>query len=392
MSAFSLKGLIFGWIDSETETAGKKLYVLPVSGSAKNSGRTRLGRMIMSADDKLDRLLTYTSARTYGLFLLGFGLLSLLLHFAKDYLGFYEEVPLHVLVLGVLFSIIGAPFLLSDKPIAEAFASFPPTDYLFFEFFCIKRANGRTGKGIPAVVALTLGLMLAVVGAFVPMAWVAGGIGALVYLLLTVSSPEFSFFAGFLALPYLPLLDNHEIILAVMVGVTALSFLRKVALGKRVIYLEQYDVYIAAFILVVLTSGIFLKGVESFASSLLMAVLVLGYPMAGGMITNRRVADRAISAIVISSVPVSCYSVYCLVRGIFVGFEGYQAVSAAFDTPEVLAVYLIVVLVLSVYFVNARRSARKRALYTVISVLTLAALAATLEVSSARYYKEERLK
>ena len=147
-----------------------------------------------------------------------------------------------------------------------------------------------------------------------------------------------------------------------------------------------FEVFITTIIIctmsavVVLTSGIFLKGVESFASSLLMAVLVLGYPMAGGMITNRRVADRAISSIVISSVPVSCYSVYQLIRAAFTGFEGFDGVGAAFDSPDLLAVYLIVVLILSVYFVNARRSARKRALYTVISFLTLVALAATLEV------------
>ena len=381
MSRFSLRNLVLGWSEQETRTSiGGKFYVLPLSGSAKNSGRTGLSRMIMALDDKLDRLLASTSVRAYGMFLMGFGLLSLLLHFAKDYLDFYEEVPLIVLILGALFTALGIPLLFSDKPISVLCAELPWTDYLFFEFFCIKRTNGRVGRGVPHVVALILGLALAAVGAFIPMEWVSLGIVAAVYLIVTVSSPEFSFFAALLALPFMPLLPSHEVIFAIVIGVTAISFIRKVLLGKRVIYLEQYDLYISILVLAVLVAGVFVKGVESFSASLLVLVFTMGYPMAGGMITNRRVADRAISATILPSVPVSCYAVYQLVREVACGNVDPAGARGFFESSSTLAVYLITTLVYSLYFVKVRRSAVKRTLYTIIAILNLLALVATLEV------------
>ena len=51
--------------------------------------------------------------------------------------------------------------------------------------------------------------------------------------------------------------------------------------------------------LFILISGIFVKGLESFSGSVRMIIFVFGYTLAGNIITNRRLADRAANSIII---------------------------------------------------------------------------------------------
>ena len=89
----------------------------------------------------LSAYVSHTSTRAYGMLLLGFGLLTLLLHFVKDYVNFYTQVPLYVLISGAVLAALSIPLLLVDKPIAYALQENPISDYILFEFFCIQRAG-----------------------------------------------------------------------------------------------------------------------------------------------------------------------------------------------------------------------------------------------------------
>ena len=50
--------------------------------------------------------------------------------------------------------------------------------------------------------------------------------------------------------------------LAILLAV--LSFIRKVVYGRRAFFIEQYDIIIGVMLLVILISGIFIKGDDSF--------------------------------------------------------------------------------------------------------------------------------
>ena len=366
-----------------TDSQGKRFASKHITGSiSRVTNQSRTMRRLSAFFTKVANLFTFTASRTYGMFLLGFGLLTLLLHFAKDYMNVYESIPMHVLVIGMSFALLSIPFLSTDEPLSYAVQDFPLTDFILFEFFCFQPVHRRRTKeaSIPGVVGLILGLMCAILGAVVPIWYVVMALVFITYLCLSFISPEFSLFMTFLVIPYLSLVPKHsDIILSALVLVTVVSFARKVASGKRVWFVEQYDLALALMLVFVLISGVFVKGIESFTSSIVVIVLSSGYVLTGSLVTNRRLADSVIKAMIISSVPISLFAVVEYAIALFGGkLDIFYGARATFGSPDVLAIFLLVSGASSLYFVFARRHTGTKLLYAGLLLLTLLALLATL--------------
>ena len=379
MAKRTFSELISGYTSGDNNSSGKKFCVETVTGSANRVSITRLGKYVSRFFDSLTKIISYTRSRTYGAFLCVFGILSLVIHFVKDYVGIYSIIPLEEVILGVAFSLLSIPFFISDKPLSAALQSNPITDFIFFEFFCIRRMHkDESVRGVPMFVGAVLGVCLATIGAIVPLWWVSLGLALVVYLFLTFLSPEFSFFSIFIIMPYLSF-DTDGVFLAALVAVTLLSYTRKVALGKRVYYFEQYDVGLFIMLFCILISGIFLKGVDSFVSSVVMILLGMGYVLSSSLVTNRRLADCLINAVIISAIPVSIIAIFEAAFAIAKdGISSFEGASATFDKPYTLAIFLIVALSFSIYFVDVRRKRAAKVLYAVTMVINFVALFFTM--------------
>ncbi len=382
MADYTVSELITGY--RRDKDSGRLEFVLnTISGSAGYRHQTKIAKSFAAFSDRVSSLVAYTGTRSYGIFFLCFGLLSLILHFIKDYLGMYEDVPLWILVSGALFALFSIPFLVSDKPLFTALQSFALTDYVLFEFFCMKRMqNDEEKKGIHTGLMVLFALLLSCIGAFVPLWWIIALIVGFWYVYFTLMSPEFSFLSMFLALPFLSEVGvDNALYLTVLVLLTAVSFFRKVSLGKRVHFLEQYDGLIAIFVLLILVSG-YLFGVGADAlAPIYMAALAFGYTLTSCLVANRRLADCVVNAIVISSVPVSVLGIVDFVGVVrSVGFAGFNGISRPFTSTSSLAAYLIVCFIFAIY---ARRSSSERehiAVYTVVLLLISVNLVLTLSI------------
>ena len=379
MSKHTFFEMLGGYTNGDNESSGKKFRSQTVTGSANRVSITRIGKYASRFFDKLTKVISYTQSRTYGTFLCVFGVLSLVIHYIKDYISAYTVIPLEVVMMGVAFSLLSIPFFISDKPLSVALQNNPITDFIFFEFFCIRRMHKNDSvRGISPIFGVILGVMFAILGAIVPLWTVALGLAVAVYLFLTFLSPEFSFFSIFIIMPYLSF-DTKGIFLAALVAVTLISYGRKVLLGKRVYYFEQYDLNLFVMLFCILISGIFLKGMDSFVSSVVMILLGMGYVLASSLVTNRRLADCLINAVIISSIPVSVIaiseSIYNIVKDGFASFEG---ATATFDKPYTLAIFLIVSLSFSAYFVDVRRKKAAKMLYAFTMLINFAALFFTM--------------
>ena len=379
MAKLTLIELISGYTNGDDDSSGKKFCVETLTGSANRVSITRLGKYISRFFDKFTKLLSYTQSRTYGALLCVFGLLSLIIHFVKDYAGGYGGLPVSAIIIGSVFSLLSIPFFISDKPLSVALQNNFITDYVFFEFFCIRRMHKNdSARGMSPVVGIILGVLLASLGAVVPLWMVTLGIGIAVYLFLTFLSPEFSFFSIFLIMPYLSF-DTNGIFLAILVAITLISYARKVVLGKRVYYFEQYDVGLFTMLFCILISGIFVKGMDSFVSSIVMIMLGMGYILASSLVTNRRLADCLINAVIISAIPVSVIAIIeAAMKIVKDGISSFDGVSATFDKPYTLAMFLLVSLSFSTYFVDVRRRRAAKVLYAVTAVINFAALFCTM--------------
>ncbi len=379
MSRKSVFELLSGYTRSEGNGEGKRFISKSITGSFAGKKTNRSLRTLFNVTARLKELFSYTSTRCYGLFLLSFGLSTLFVHFAMDYLGVYNSVPLSILITGAISAILGVLVVVFDKPLSVFLQDFKVTDFIVYEFFCIKRSHKRNDiRGIPSFVGLVFGVSLAFLSGVLPFGAVVLALAAVVYIYVSFLSPEFSLFSTFLILPYLSLLNRHELILAIFVGINVLSFARKVMLGKRIFYIEQYDVCLGIFLIFILISGIFVKGIESFSNSLVMIVLALGYPLSGCIIANRRLADCLINALIISSLPVSVMAIVQFI--IFVissPVSNFSGVSATFSSPAVCAVFLILAYVFSLYILRANQRRGAKMLYSAIAFLTLSALVLT---------------
>ena len=371
--------LLSGYTNGDDDSSGKKFCVETLTGSANRVSITRLGKYISRLFDRLTKIISYTQSRTYGAFLCAFGILSLIIHFVNNYVKAYNVIPIEVIIICAAFSLLSIPFFISDKPLSVALQSNPITDFVFFEFFCIRRMHKNDSeRGASVTVGVLLGAFLAVLGAIVPIWIVAAAMGISAYLFLTFLSPEFSFFSIFIVMPYLSF-DTDGIFLAILVAITLISYARKVVLGKRVYYLEQYDIALFVMLFCILISGIFLKGVESFVSSVVMILLGMGYVLSSSLVTNRRLADCLINAVIISSIPVSLIAVFESVFEISEsGWSSFAGASATFDKPYTLAIFLMVSLSFSMYFVDVRRRRDAKVLYAVTTCINFAALFFTM--------------
>lgn len=384
MAKSKLVQLITGYEDNIGTAVGshigRKFYAKKISGSVTANTKRFLSSKLMKFFKKLADLFAYAPAKTYGALFMTFGLLSLIINFATDYFGSSGQMSLASLVVGAAFAVVSVPFLLVDTPVSVMLQGFKPTEVIFFEFFCIKRLfYTGTEKGFNPLFGAFAGALLAILGAFISPEWVAIGMGILLFVAVSFNSPEFTFFSTLLLLPYVSLLPYSSVILASAATLGVISFMRKTLFGKRVVFFEQYDALLTILVIGILISGIFVKGIESFVGALLTVSAVCGYFMASNTVTNRRLADCAINAVVISSLPASAIS--------FVKFIGNalsgspldfleHGISSTFSEADSAAAFFLVATIFSYILVKQSQGALRGA-YAALMLLDVAALIMT---------------
>lgn len=373
--------------ESHITKSGKVFADRTVSGVGSVFTKRVMNSPIAKLIGGITSAAAHTPVKTYGLSFLIFGLLTLLMNLAAAYFGGFAEVPMADLITGAVFTVFSIPLLFIERQLCMLTEQVEWLEALLHDTLCIKRASKHfnTSRGIPAPLAVFLGLIPAVLGFFLPLYAVIVPLAALVLVVLAIFSPEFSFMLTLLAIPALPLLPHSGIILIAAVGLTTVSFFIKVLLGKRIYHCEMYDLLLLIFIIFILISGIFNKGLASFEGSLSMVALTMGYFLASNLIVNRRLADNAVGMILFSSLPTAVLGIvyYFLApyhpewtdaaNGGGVTARAY----ASFGNPNVYAVFLIVAIVLSLTYALDKKRGKERIYYFTVFGFNLVAMVLT---------------
>ena len=388
MAKSSLKKLLAGYEtpvypreDGGEINTGIKFAEISFSGSITARKKRLLSSAIVRFFTRLLMTVSFTSTRGFGALFLSHGLLTVIYEIAKIYFDVSKADIVFPALFGTLLALVAIPLLVIDKPFCIALQDFAPTDYLFFEFFSIKRMHRQsTERGVPPLLMAAFGIALATCGMFFDFVTTFTVIIAAVAICLSFIAPEFAFFSTIIFLPLFPLLDSGKTVLACMIVAAFLSFARKVIFGKRVYSVEQYDLAIAAFMLVILAVGIFVRGMESFESSVWMLIFSLGYPLASNLLVNRRMTELAVGAVVASSLFPVLHTVYEIISLMANGgpsaLANYSAV-ATFRTSGAYAAFLLAAIFASAYFVSIVKRRRFCIYYVVVIVLDALALLLT---------------
>lgn len=327
-----------------------------------------LGSMVQSA--------SYASTRVYGWFLMTFGMVSLFLHLVEYYFSSNPTDELSQLIIGAVFAILSIPLILVDVPICEALQRFPVTDYIFFEFFSIKRtvADKSRKKGHP-IIGVMLGLVPAIFGFFFPMEAVVFVLVTLLVVTVSFVSPEFPLLVMLMLVPYATVFEYSIEILVAISLLSLLSFFAKVMVGKRHYSVGISDICIIVFAAVIVIFGVIGGGQASTRVSLVLVALALNHIPATNIIVNRRLADCAIDAVVFSSLPVAIIAIAEYAVNIF--GTGRVPSSSVMSSPYILATYLCVVFSLVAFSVTGVRGLVKRVIYIALLPVLAVALVCT---------------
>ncbi len=361
---------------------GKRFFVRELSGVMRADVKRPSTARIYKFLNMLSRLITYTRAKVYGVAALTFGTLSFIFQLLGSYFGYFSEIPVATLIICGVFSAFGILLLFSDKPIPIMLQDNPVLDFIFFDFFCIQRVHRKTGEAsIHVAVATAVGGSFALLSLFVSPVYFIAGLIVLLFVSIAFGSPEFSYITTILFLPYLNIIPYSGYLFIALIIITAVSFLRKVIYGKRVISFEKYDFLLMLMMLMVLISGIFIKGLDSFISSAILCVMSFGYFLTSSIITNRRLADCVMNSVVVSSIPptlfsIISYTVKCIDAGKFLE----PSETAFFGSTSVFATFLIVAVCFSFANIIQIHLWSKKLFYILMLVLSCGGLFLTGEL------------
>lgn len=333
----------------------------------------------------IGKIFAYTKTRSYGLFFLSFGLLSLLLHLGAYYLGSIDSISPLSAIISAALAVIALPLLASVKPVCILIQDIDVIDTVLFDFLGMKRMpKNATHTSIPPIVAMLLGIVPAALSYFLSVEWVFLGIVVLIVGSIALTTPEFSLMLSIVLLPYLRLMsDRPDVMLCVMSLLTFVSYAIKVVIGKRVFNFDAYSILAILCSALVLVSGLFGGGENSPAGSLIIISLIAIYFPISNIIVNKRLVDSVANAIIISAIPIAVISVIEFIvenpkTSFVTPLYSTEGVSAFFAEPSALAGFLLVSLLLTLYYIFERSSLLKKSVYGVFSLIEALALGVIL--------------
>lgn len=347
-----------------------------VNGLSGRGARILLSGRMARTVNGIARAICYTSTRTFGCMIATFGLVSVLLHLGEYYFVDEPTVQLSTLIIGASLTLLALPLVLFDVPMCTALQKFPVTDYIFFEFFSIKRMHQNANvKGINPVVGAFIGIIPAFIASLLPIEYVLFGMIALVFVLVAFVSPEFPLLFFLIVLPYMSRIPYSNAVILSLAILTLLSFFRKVFLGKRVYVFGITDLLVLLLALVIILTGVIGGGSASTVNAWLVIALALIYIPTANIIVNRRLADCAANAIVFSAVPVAVMAIADYAVNLIMRNRTPSRSLAA--SPESLALVLTVALVFILFSMHEAHNSVNRTFRIIFSVIISFAIITT---------------
>ena len=188
-------------------------------------------------------------------------------------------------------------------------------------------------------------------------------ISAIVLALIAIS-PEIGVLITVFSIPFLSFFETPTALLALLIIVTTFFYIIKVIRGKRVFKLEFSDFCVLLFAIIILISSIYSAGEnESVFAAITSFILMLGYFLFVNLMRTEKWIKRCLIALVSSASIVAVIGVFEFIFGDKSSKWLDQAfhqiiktrVVSLFDNPNILAVFLTMIIPFLVAFsINAK--------------------------------------
>ncbi len=261
---------------------------------------------------------------------------------------------------------------------------------LFFDSLSLPRPYPTAARGISAWLLLLPGLGLLAASVFVSPLLLLSAFFGLVFLILSLASPEFSLILSGVLIPFLPLLPQSDLLLLLAVCPGILSYLFKLLFSKREFRFRPLDLFVLLFSLCFLFFSLGAKPGSGIlrAGAILSLLSLVAYFLAANLLTAKRTLHLFTDAILLVTAVLSLLGIYrSLTRLIAPSWLTHPTavlVDRAIDTllGEEYSLAAILLLTLPLLFVRAKvkRLSRWRALPPIL--LFLAAMVLTWQAAA----------
>ncbi len=338
--------------------------------------------------ERVTASLIYRKLKTYGAFLFSLGAYGVIACTVRNF-AFAGAVPdARRLFVNAAMLLVALPLLTSKDTLAESLLKSKILSPILFDWLGMSRDAFGKERTYPKRYALVtaLGMVLGVLTAFIdPLYYVAVAV-VLIGILVIFRYPEIGVVGWIVAIPFVGFFNHATIILACIVGVTAVSYLIKLIRGKRAFRMKLIDYPILLLAIFYLFGGLFSKGgVASLRSALMYVLLLCGYFLIFNLIRSREWVRRCVTSAVVSGAAACVLGIFQIFTGglnaswldteLFSGIG--TRIVASFDNPNVFAEYLLLLLPFATACMLRRERLRAKVLFVTATVLMLICLVFT---------------
>lgn len=321
--------------------------------------------------------------RTLGSAVFSFGIYVAIIYTLRLFLPVISTVDASYAIIGIIACASAIPMLLSRDNIASAVGKSVILGTVFRELFGFREESFKQRTNMRKFVGnaiILFGMLLGILTLIVHPLVIVSVIAAIVLVAIIFTSPEIGIIVALFSIPFLSFFEYSAMVLGFLVMLISLSFIVKLIKGKRILRFELIDFAVLFFGIIIFFSGtISAGGIEGIKEVLITCELMLGYFLIVNLIRTETWIKRCIGTLVTSGTVVAIIGVVQYLAGAvsnkawldtdyFYDIKG--RVVSVFDNPNILSIFLVMILPFSLYMLLKAYTGRAK-LLGLISVVSI---------------------
>ncbi len=303
-------------------------------------------RLVLS----LTRAIRHCTGRFFGALSITFSAYVVLMYLIRKY-GMFYTAPISYLIVGGVVALLGLPFFFEkDKTFGSILVESKFFSWLLFDFFGLRQETFRDSD--PPInktsVAFIIGMALGCLTFLISPLTIILLLGLMVYLYLSLVSPESGFLLCLFFLPFLSVFEHPTVVLCALVICVLTGYFIKLFRYKRVFKFGIFEWILLLFMIMVLFGGTRNAAMTLSMDMPVMLVLMLGTVVAANLLRTKKMIIHALEAFCFSCVVSAIVGICEYLLGIaaldWIDTEMFSGIGgravAFFENPNVLGTYL----------------------------------------------------
>ena len=290
-----------------------------------------------------------------------------------------DDFPLMPLdgVAGVILLLVSLLLTTYGAPLYRALNGDRLLSHLFFTTLALPRPYITMARGIRRICLFPLGLLLAVASVFVSPLLLSLILSGLILFVLSMLSPELPLLLLGITFPLAALFEDAFLPLSILLGITLLSYLFKLFLGKRDFHFEPIGLFLCLFVAINLIFSFTGHPSSLFEALKLSAVALGGYFLAADLLSTKRTAVLFSRGMIFTATLLSAVAIFSEIFAFLPDDIKRGRVTrylltlneCFFPSADVLAGYLVLLLPILIGILADRKEARLRLLFPLLILL-----------------------